>query len=47
MLSEHVTVMLSADQAKRVRRLAAGQGVSVSAVIRRAVDDPEIPGWKP
>ncbi len=39
MLSEHVTVMLSTDQAKRVRRLAAVQGVSVSAAIRRAIDD--------
>ena len=38
MLSEHVTVALSTEQAKRVRRKAAVQGESVSAVIRRAID---------
>ena len=39
MLSEHVTVVLSIEQAKRVRRVAADRGESVSAVIREAVDE--------
>ena len=38
MFSERFTVMLSADESRRVRRLAARDGRSTSAVVRDAID---------